>query len=93
MSKIHRVLLILYINILDKYLGYHDNTFYLASPKDVKLFTLVNDLAPGEIAEYSPAKEEIATITPDDHKIHGLFVNNEGFHEDYILMAIETLDN
>jgi hypothetical protein len=74
-------------------LGYHDSVFYIANSRELKVFTLVNDLAPGETAEYEPSQDEIGTIVPDLHKIHGLFVNNEGYHEDYVLMAIETLDN
>ena len=68
--------------------------FYIANSKDIKVFALIDDLAAGEVLKVSIDSEDIATIRPDDHKIHGLFMNKFGKGDQkYILVAIETFDN
>jgi hypothetical protein len=51
---------------------------YIASPKEIKLVTLVDDVDEGETLKVSPDDSEVATIRPDEHKIHGLFINEFG---------------
>jgi hypothetical protein len=80
---------------LDKYLAYHDSIFYVASPKNIKLFTLVDDFENGSTQRISPDVEsEVATIVPEDMKILGLLLNtDEQTGDNVILVPLETLDN
>lgn len=79
---------------IDKYLAYNDSVFYVSSSKQMKLFTLVDDVEEGQEQRISPEESEIATIRPDDMKIHGLFVNKFGAgSQRYIIVALETDDN
>jgi hypothetical protein len=80
---------------LDKYLAYHDSIFYVASTKNIKLLTLVDDFESGSTNRISPdVGSEITTIVPEDMKIHGILINtDEETGDNYVLVPLETLDN
>ena len=68
---------------------------YIASPKAIKLFTLVDDFEAGSVNRINPyANNEVATIQPEDMKVHGLLLNtNEETGDVFMLVPLETLDN
>lgn len=75
-------------------MAYHDSVFYIASPKNIKLLTIVDDFEAGSTERVSPDPSEIATIAPEDMKIHGLLINNdENTGDNFMLVPLETLDN
>lgn len=77
-----------------KYLAFHDSVFYVASQKNIKLLTIVDDFEAGSTERITPDASEIATIAPEDLKIHGLLVNNdENTGDNILLVPLETLDN
>ncbi len=79
---------------IDKYLAFHDSVFYVASQKNIKLLTIVDDFEAGSTERITPDASEIATIAPEDLKIHGLLVNNdENTGDNILLVPLETLDN
>jgi hypothetical protein len=78
---------------VDKYLAYHDSVFYAASSKNIKLFTLVDDLENGQEMRTTPEESDICTISPDDMKIHGLIINENDSGDKTMLVPMETLDN
>ncbi len=79
---------------IDKYLAFHDSVFYVASQKNIKLLTIVDDFEAGSTERITPDPSEIATIAPEDLKIHGLLVNNdENTGDNILLVPLETLDN
>lgn len=68
--------------------------FFVASSKQIKILTIVDDIEEGQEQRLSPEESEIATIKPDDMKIHGLFVNKFGAgSQRYTIVALETDDN
>jgi hypothetical protein len=78
---------------IDKYLAYHDSIFYVASSKNIRLFTLVDDLDNGQEQRLTPEESEIATIQPEDMKIHGILLVDIEDVGKQILIPLETLDN
>ena len=80
--------------LLDKYVAYNHGIFYIASSKQIKLYSIEHKLGAGEQQRVKPDESEIATIKPDNQKIHGLFVNKDGFGtQNFIFVALETDDN
>jgi hypothetical protein len=73
--------------------AFNDNLFYLANWKKILVYSVVDDLGPGETYTQKFDKDEGFLIFPDPYTIHGLFINSEGYKEKYILVAIETSDN
>jgi len=55
----------------------------------------VDDFEPGSFNRIDPhSNNEVATIQPEDMKIHGILLNtNEETGDVYMLVALETLDN
>lgn len=56
---------------------------------------MVDEFENGSEERYSPdLNSEVATISPEDMKIHGLLLNtNEDTGDNYLLVPLETLDN
>jgi hypothetical protein len=63
----------------------------VASSKNIKLFSLIDDVDQGEQIRISPEESEIATITPDDLKILGFYTTKREARN--IIVALETVDN
>jgi hypothetical protein len=74
---------------------YFDSILYIASSKDIKLFTLIDDFEAGSVNRIDPySNNEVVTIQPEDMKVHGLLLNtNEDTGDVYMLVPLETLDN
>lgn len=55
----------------------------------------MDDFEPGSVNRIDPhSANEVATIQPEDMKIHGILLNtNEETGDVYLLIALETLDN
>ena len=80
--------------LLDKYMAYSHDNFYIASQKEIQVYNIPHDLQPGETVRKVPDLSMIGTISPDDQKIHGLFVNSAGFgKQNFIFVALETDDH
>lgn len=68
--------------------------FYVASPKLIKLFTIVDDYEAKQVERFTPDVEnEVCTISPDDMKVHGFLVKNDDEGMPMLLVPMETLDN
>lgn len=93
--KILNVIRFYFWHFIDKYFAFIDNIFYVASPKNIKIFTIVDEYENGAVERFSPNIEtEVSTICPEDMKIHGLLVNiNDDTSGPMLLVALETLDN
>lgn len=76
---------------LDKFLAYHDSLFYVASPKCIKLFTLVDDFSEGQKERITVPESDIASIIPEDMKVHGLLLNYSD--DEGLMVPMESLDN
>jgi|LauGreDrversion4_2_1035121.scaffolds.fasta_scaffold39429_2 hypothetical protein len=66
----------------------------MASSKEIKLFSLLDDVEEDEDITFTPDPQQVTTITSEElHEmpIHGLFIQNP--KEKYIIVALETLDH
>lgn len=79
---------------IDRYYAYHQNIFYIASSKDIKMFHYEGEFELDGTITHQVKPEEIETITNDhlrDMRIHGLFLNHETSQS--LIIALETVDN
>jgi hypothetical protein len=79
---------------LDSYFSYVNSIFYIASSKEIKFFSLEDDVEIGETITVDRNRLDICTITKFDLKnmpVHGLFSQSKD-HK-FILVALETHEN
>jgi hypothetical protein len=86
--------------IIDKYYAYHENRFYIASSKEIKIFIWQeSDFAEGGSMEFNPrshiedpkVKGPVASISNlNNFTIHGLYSKSR--EDDFIFVAFETND-
>ena len=75
-------------------MAYYDSTFYLASQREIKLFNLIDDYEEGSENRLTVnVEEEVATISPEDMKIHQVMIYTNDNEETMVMVALETLDN
>eukprot|EP00347_Sterkiella_histriomuscorum_P017370 403349643 len=77
-----------------KYFAYVDSVFYIGSPKNLKVATIMTDHDSGAVERLTLDPDtDVATISPDDMRIHGLLVKNDDDGMPMLLVPMETLDN
>jgi hypothetical protein len=81
-------------NNIDRYYAYHNEIFYVASSKDIKIFKYVGEFEKKGEIKINIKPEEIETISRDhlrDMKIHGIYMNHSTSKS--LILALETVDN